>query len=149
MGSAESCARRSRTSCSRSASFTPALILSTTAGGVLGGPTMANQAADSKPGSVSAMVGTSGNAVIRFGVATPKSLSCPPFTSASDTPRLSNMRSTLRAAIRHLLEFDAGHQLEQLGGQMRGGAVALGGRGELAGVRLGVGDDVRDAREGQ
>jgi hypothetical protein len=71
--------------------------LSTTAAGVFGGATMANHAADSNPGSVSAILGTSGSAAMRLGVATARSLSCPPFTSASDTPRLSNMRSTLPA----------------------------------------------------
>ena len=74
-----------------------ALILSTIAGGVLGGATTANQAADSKPGSVSAIVGTSGSDAIRLGVATANSLSWPALTSPSDTPRLSNMISTLPA----------------------------------------------------
>src|SRR5262249_53062060 len=39
-----------------------------------------------------------GGGAVCLGVATPKSLSCPPFGSASETPRLSNMRSTLPAA---------------------------------------------------
>ena len=81
----------------RSASLMSALILSTIACGVFGGATTANHAANSKPGSVSAIVGTSGSEAMRLGVATPSSLSFPPFTSASDTPRLSNMMSTLPA----------------------------------------------------
>src|SRR6266568_3896920 len=60
-----------------------------------GGATMANQAADSNPGSVCAIVGTSGSAAMRRGVATARSLSWPPRTSGNDTPRLSNMMSTL------------------------------------------------------
>src|SRR5262249_12223410 len=50
-----------------------------------------------------------------------------------------------RAAIGHLLEFDTGLQLKKLGGQMRSRAVALRGARELAGIGLGVGDDVGNA----
>src|SRR5579883_796413 len=74
-----------------------ALILSTIARGVFGGATTAYQAADSKPGSVSAMVGTSGSEAMRVGVATASRRSRPLFTNASETPRLSNIRSTLPA----------------------------------------------------
>src|SRR5690349_14479361 len=45
----------------RSASFTSALILSMMSFGVFGGATMPYQATDSKPGSVSAIVGTFGS----------------------------------------------------------------------------------------
>ena len=43
--------------------------------GVFGGATTPNHAADSKPGNVSAIVGTSGSVAIRLGVATAISLS--------------------------------------------------------------------------
>src|SRR5262245_57270807 len=72
-----------------------ALILSTIARGVLGGATTPYHATASKPGSVSAMAGTSGSDAMRLPAATASSLSWPPFTSGSDTPRLSNMISTL------------------------------------------------------
>ena len=62
----------------RRASLTSALILSTTACGVFGGATIANHAADSKPGSVSAIVGTLGSAAMRLGVATPKRMASLP-----------------------------------------------------------------------
>src|SRR6266849_10502425 len=58
--SAERFLRRSCNSGWRRASFTSALILSTMFLGVFGGATIAYQAADSKPGSVSATVGTCG-----------------------------------------------------------------------------------------
>src|SRR5262249_39287676 len=84
-GSAERSARRLRTSGSRTASAISVLILPTIAAGVFGGATTANQAEDAKPGSVSAMVGTSGSALMRFSVPTAISLSFPLFTSPSET----------------------------------------------------------------
>src|SRR6516162_136006 len=70
----------------RSTSLMSALILSTIRFGVFGGATTAYHVTASKPGSVSAMAGTSGRDAIRFGVATPRSLSCLPLSSARDTP---------------------------------------------------------------
>ena len=43
------------------------------------------------------MVGVSGSELMRAGVATASNRNWPPFTSASETPRLSNMMSTLPA----------------------------------------------------
>src|SRR6516165_9747450 len=75
----------------------PALTLSMIAAGVRGGATTAYQVADSKPGKVSAIAGTSGRLVMRCGDATAMSFNLPALTSCSDTPRLSNMQSTLPA----------------------------------------------------
>ena len=61
----------------------------------------------------------------------------------STLPATRSLQRRRRTAIRHVLELHLGHQLEQLGGEMRGGAVALGGGGELAGIGLGVGDHAR------
>src|SRR5579883_28269 len=97
-GSAESSARRARTPGSLIAAAMSALILSTIGAGVPGGATTANQAEAAKPGSVSAIVGTSGSEDMRFSLPTAISLSWPLFTSASETPRLSNMMSTSPAS---------------------------------------------------
>ncbi len=43
-----------------------------------------------------------------------------------------------------VLELDARHLLEQLRGQVRGGADALRRRVQFAGMRLGIGDEVGD-----
>ena len=71
--SADSFLRPSCISGWRRASFTSALILSTMVLGVSGGATFANQATDSKPGSVSAIVGTSGREDSRWAEATANS----------------------------------------------------------------------------
>src|SRR4029079_15323999 len=68
--SADNFCKRSCTWGRRNASFTSALILSVIALGVFGGATMAYQATASKPGSVSAIVGTLGRAGSRLGDAT-------------------------------------------------------------------------------
>ena len=47
-----------------------------------------------------------------------------------------------RATIRHVHEIDAGDLLELLAHDVAGGAVALRGVGELAGVGLGMGDEL-------
>ena len=46
------------------------------------------------------------------------------------------------AAVRHVRHLDLGQVGEHLAGQVRRGAVALRGIGELAGLGLGRGDDV-------
>ena len=45
-------------------------------------------------------------------------------------------------AVRHVLQADMPHQLKQLGRQMRGRAVALGGIGDPSGMALRVGDEL-------
>src|SRR3981189_971750 len=97
-GSADRSSKRLRISGCLIASAMSALSRATIGAGVLGGATTANQAADANPGSVSAIVGTSGSAVMRLAVPTAISLSWPPFTRASETPRLSNMTSTSPAS---------------------------------------------------
>ena len=99
------------------------------------------------------MVGTFGNDAIRFGVATPSSRSLPASTSGSDTPRLSHMKSMLPdeqilqsrrgAAIGHVLDLHLRHQLQHLGGEMRGGAVTLGRGGDLARIGFQMRDEFR------
>src|SRR5262249_2788366 len=84
--------------------------------------------------SVSAIAGTSGNAAMRLGAATPKSLSCPPFTSASETPRLSNMRSTLPAA--RSVSTGAEPRIEILVDDERGRRR----REQRVAIRVGLGD---------
>ena len=59
---------------------------------------MPYQATASKPGSVSAIVGTSGSAGRRLGEATASNFSLPAWTSGSETPRLSNITSTSPAS---------------------------------------------------
>src|ERR1700730_11939429 len=93
-GSADRSARRLAMSGCRKASLMSALILAAIACGVFGGATTANQADDTNPGSVSAMVGTSGSDFMRRSVPTANNFNWPPCTSASETPRLSNMTST-------------------------------------------------------
>ena len=48
------------------------------------------------------------------------------------------------AAIGHMHDVDAGLQLEELAGEMVGGAVARAAERQLAGILLGVGDELRD-----
>src|SRR5215471_10611976 len=93
-GSADRSASRLAMSGWRKASLMSALIFAAIACGVFGGATTANQADDTNPGSVSAIVGISGNDVMRCSVPTAINFNWPPCTSASDTPRLSNMMST-------------------------------------------------------
>ena len=47
-----------------------------------------------------------------------------------------------RTAIGHVDDVDAGHELEQLGRDMGSGAVARRGEVELAGIGLGIGDEL-------
>src|ERR1700739_4898393 len=75
----------------------PVLTFSTIAAGVRGGAAAAYQVTDSKPGKVSAIAGTSGRLVMRCGEATAISFNLPALTRWHDTPRLSNMQSTLPA----------------------------------------------------
>src|SRR6516162_6894609 len=75
----------------------PTLTFSMIAAGVRGGATTAYHVTDSKPGNVSAIAGTSGRLVMRWGDATAMSFNLPALTSGNDTPRLSNMQSTLPA----------------------------------------------------
>src|SRR4051812_45987823 len=46
------------------------------------------------------------------------------------------------AAIRHMQHVDAGHQLEQLAGEMMGASNAGRGNGDFAGVGFGIGDEL-------
>src|SRR4029078_3336388 len=66
--------------------------------GVLGGATIPYHATASNPGKTSAIAGTLGKAGRRAGDATASNLSLPASTSGSDTPRLSNIRSTSPAS---------------------------------------------------
>src|SRR6516162_10401904 len=75
----------------------PTLTFSMIAAGVRGGATTAYHVTDSKPGNVSAIAGTSGRLVMRWDDATAMSFNLPALTSCKDTPRLSNMQSTLPA----------------------------------------------------
>ena len=67
--------------------------------GVFGGATTANQAEEAKPGSVSAMVGTSGSAAMRICVPTAMQPKLAALHQRERTPRLSNMRSQSPASI--------------------------------------------------
>ena len=61
----------------------------------------------------------------------------------STLPPTRSLQRRRRAGIGHVLELHARHHLEHLGGQMRGRAVALRRRIDLAGIGLGVGDRPR------
>ena len=111
------------------------------ADGVFGGPTMPNHATASNPGSDSASVGVPGSEETRARLATASAFSLPERTCGSDTPRLSNIRSTCppsRSASAGAVPLygtcaifsgppAARHRLEELGGEVRGGAVSLRG----------------------
>ena len=74
---------------------------------------------------------------MRLGVATPEQLELPALHQRQrhaeiveheiDAAGHEVGQRRRRAAIRHVLEFHVRHHLEQLGGEMRRGAVALGG----------------------
>ncbi len=125
-----------------------ACSLATMACGTFGGATSANQVTTTKPGTVSFTVGTPGSDASGFSVASPSARIVPARISAPAAPMLSKATSTLpatrilhrrrRAAIVDVLELHARHLLEQLRGQMRGGADALGRRIEHARIGLGV-----------
>src|SRR4030088_157571 len=81
-GSADRSSKRLRISGCLIASAMSALIRATIGSGGFGGATTAHPAADANPGSVSAIVGTSGRAAMRLAVRTAISLSWPLLTRA-------------------------------------------------------------------
>ena len=66
-----------------------------TSGGSLAGPNAPNHALDSNPGTLSAMVGTSGRDACRSVLVTPKACRLPARTCCVPVTRLMNMRSIL------------------------------------------------------
>src|SRR5665213_4140929 len=82
---------------SRNASLMSVCSLSTIACGVFGGATSANQVTTTKPGTVSLMTGTPGNAASGLSVARPSARMVPPWTSLPAAPTLSNAMSMVPA----------------------------------------------------
>ncbi len=70
---------------------TSLLILATTSLGMLGGPYNANHDTALKPGTVSAIAGTSGNSAIRFGAPMPISLTPPALACGKAVPTDTNI----------------------------------------------------------
>ena len=62
----------------------------------------------------------------------------------STLPATRSLQGRRRAAIGNVLHLHLRHHLEHLGGEMRGGAIALGGGGELAGIGFRIGDQLGD-----
>src|SRR5262249_26869722 len=129
--------------------------LSATAGNVPGGAAIAHHEVTTKPGSTSVTVGTSGSDGLRSALETASARSVPsdilvrrcklPEHDVDVAGDQVGQRRTA-AAIWHVADSHARHRLEQLAGQMRGGADALGGIVELVGIRLRIGDQLLQAR---
>ena len=143
------------TAASDSAVTVAALILPMMSGGVLAGMNSAYHDDTSKPGTPdSAMVGSSGAVGNRCAVVTAEP------AQLAGAHRLEQRAGGVeygidaagdcvghgagrRAAIGHVRQLDAGHALEQFAGEVRRGADAGRGIGHLAGIGLGVVDELR------
>ena len=98
-------------------------------------------------------VGTSGSASVRAVVVTARARSLPAFTCPSDVaisvkatwicPPIRSVTAGA-AAIRNMGEIGAGHQLEIFADHMGQRAVAAGAHRDLAGIGLGVGDELEN-----
>src|SRR5450631_4927216 len=163
-GSAPSSSNRGLTDAWASAALVSALILATTSGGVRTGTQNANHENTSKPGRPdSAMVGISGTARTRSLVVTASPRRLPAFTAGlhmrqdrghvveGDIDAAGNEVVDRRrpAAIRDMRHLDFRQPLEQFAAQMQRGADAGRGVGDLALVRMAIGDELLNRFRGR
>ena len=131
-----------------SPAFTSRLSRSMISGGVPRGTPIPAQVLASYPGTVSATVCTSGNRSNLLAPKTPSARSLPLRTCGRRRhhyvkPDLNLTANQIRrhrcaAAIWDVYHVDAGHELEQFAGQMRRRACAERRHSDLAGIGLGV-----------
>src|SRR5215813_5292867 len=95
----------------------------------------------------------SGSASERVAVATASARRLPALTYSIDETNVGKTPAPVprgvgerwpAAAIRHVHYVDARHHLEQFARQMRCGSGAAGGHVHLAGIRLGIRDELRN-----